>query len=465
MTGIPHGSIDYLVQPGGRLSGRVRVPGDKSISHRSVLLAAVARGTTTVTGFLEAADTLATVEAVRTLGVDVEGPEEGRVIVRGVGRDGLRRRAGDIDLGNSGTGMRLLAGLVAGHGTGARLLGDDSLMRRPMRRITEPLRRMGAAVRASEAGTPPLAFSSRGTRLRPIDYEMPVASAQIKSCLLIAGLYADGLTCVREPGPSRDHTERMLETFGQPVGRSDRKVWVRGPAELIAAPVEVPSDLSSAAFFIVGCLIAENSEIVVEGVGVNPTRAGVIDILRRMGGDIELFNERRAGAEPVADIRVRSSALRGINIGSELVPLAIDEFPAIFVAAAAATGETSLAGARELRVKESDRIAAMAEGLTALGVEATPAEDGIRIVGTGGTGGTGRKRGQRGRGTGRVTGGRVESRGDHRVAMALTMAALGAEAPVIVSDCANVATSFPGFPALARDLGMQVEVSAAVGHE
>ncbi len=429
--------VRFVVRPGGRLVGRLRVPGDKSISHRAIMLGSIADGVTRVEGFLEGEDSLATLAAFRRMGVRIEGPEAGRVVIHGVGLRGLRAPDGPLDLGNSGTSMRLLSGLLAGQGFPVTLTGDASLSRRPMRRVTAPLAAMGARVEATSEGTPPLAIQPVAG-LRGIDYAMPVASAQVKSCLLLAGLYAGGETCVTEPAPSRDHTERMLEGFGYPVRRSGPRVCVTGGGRLTAADIDVPADISSAAFFLVGASIAAGSEVVLEHVGVNPTRTGVLDILGLMGADVTRENERLAGGEPVADLRVRAARLRGAVIPPELVPLAIDEFPAVFVAAACAEGQTVVTGAEELRVKESDRIQVMADGLRALGVDARPTPDGMVIRG------------------GRIGGGQVDSRGDHRVAMAFAMAALRAEGEVVVDDCANVQTSFPGFAALASRAGLGI---------
>ncbi len=439
----------FTLSPGGRLRGRFRVPGDKSISHRAIMLGSLADGHTRVSGFLEGADALATLRSFRALGVSIEGPGSGRVAIDGVGVDGLRAPAGPLDLGNSGTSMRLLCGLLSGQGFDSVLTGDASLSARPMGRITTPLTSMGASIHATEAGTAPLLIHG-GQRLRGIRYEMPVASAQVKSGLLLAGLYAEGETWVKEPAPTRDHTERMLEGFGYPVYREHGWVGVEGGGRLRAADIDVPGDISSAAFFLVGACIAPDSEIVIEHVGVNPTRTGVLDILSLMGADIELRNRREVGGEPVADIHVKSSWLRGIRIPERMVPLAIDEFPVLFVAAACAQGDTVLTGAEELRFKESDRIAVMAEGLQELGVEAEPTADGMVIRG-------GRRR------EGHVLqGGQVRSHGDHRIAMALAMAALRARESIEVLDCDNVATSFPGFARLAREAGLGVTETGAV---
>jgi 3-phosphoshikimate 1-carboxyvinyltransferase len=433
--------LRFEVAPGGALRGRLRVPGDKSISHRAVMLAALADGVTEITGFLEGADSLATLAAFRAMGVRAEGPQGGRVVVHGVGLHGLKPAAAALDLGNSGTSMRLLAGLLAGQRFGSTLAGDLSLSRRPMRRVTEPLAQMGARIETTAAGTAPLGIIPVAA-LHGIDYLMPVASAQVKSSLLLAGLYAEGRTCVTEPAPTRDHTERMLGAFGWPVERAGSRVCVQGGGRLTAAPIQVPADISSAAFFLVGASIGPGSELVLEQVGMNPTRIGVLNILRAMGADIIVEGERELGGEPVADLRVRAAALRGIRIPEDQVPLAIDEFPALFVAAACADGETLLTGAAELRVKESDRIAVMADGLAALGVDVEPRDDGIRIAGRGAAGLLG--------------GGRVASHGDHRIAMAFAMAALRAAAPIVIDDCDNVTTSFPGFAALAAGAGLGI---------
>jgi 3-phosphoshikimate 1-carboxyvinyltransferase len=334
--------------------------------------------------------------------------------------------------------MRLLTGLLAGQAFDATLTGDESLRRRPMRRVAEPLAAMGARVETAAGGLPPVTVRG-GARLAGIDYAMPVASAQVKSALLLAGLYAGGRTCVTEPAPTRDHTERMLRAFGYPVTVDGARVCLDGGGRLNACDIEVPADISSAAFFLVGASIAPGSDVTLAGVGLNPTRTGVIEILRRMGARISVMNERLAGGEPVADLRVRSAPLKGIAVPPELVPLAIDEFPALFVAAACAEGETVVTGAEELRVKESDRIAVMAEGLRVLGAHAEPTPDGMRILGNS------------------FRGGRVDSHGDHRIAMAFAMAALRASAPVEIMDCANVATSFPGFESLARSAGLALE--------
>lgn len=430
-------TVSYSVQPGGRLGGTVRVPGDKSVSHRSIILGSIAAGTTRISGFLEGEDALATMNIFRALGVRIDGPAAGEVVVHGVGPRGLRAPATVLDCGNSGTSMRLLAGLLVAQPFDCELTGDASLRRRPMRRVADPLTAMGARIDTAEGGRPPLRIRGNPA-LRGIEYVMPVASAQVKSSLLLAGLYASGTTRVTEPAPTRDHTERMLAAFGYAVRRDGATVSLSGGGTLRATGIAVPADISSAAFFMVGATIAPDSDVTLRDVGVNPTRTGVIEILRLMGADLSVIDPREVGGEPVADIRVRSAELRGIEIPRELVPLAIDEFPALFVAAANARGRTVLRGAEELRVKESDRIQVMADGLAAIGARAEPTADGMVIDG------------------GAYAGGTVDSRGDHRIAMAFAMAALRARAKIVVRDCANVATSFPGFVDLARRAGLQI---------
>ena len=431
------GKLLFKIDAGGCLGGRLRVPGDKSISHRVIMLGSLALGVTRVSGFLEGEDSLATLQAFRRMGVSIEGPDKGCVTIQGVGMHGLQQPDGPLDLGNSGTSMRLLAGLMSGQAFPVTLTGDSSLCSRPMRRITEPLARMGARIESSSEGTAPLRIECGGA-LVGINYLMPVASAQVKSSLLLAGLYAEGDTCVSEPAPTRDHTERMLHGFGYQVSRNGNRICLTGGGMLTASDLDIPADISSAAFFLVGATIAENSDLILEHVGINPTRDGVINILRQMGADIEVLNLRSVGGEQVADLRVRSADLRGVRIPPDQVPLAIDEFPALFIAAACADGETVLTGAAELRVKESDRIQVMADGLIALGVDARPTADGMIIKG------------------GSIAGGRVLSHGDHRIAMAFAMAALRSDKPIVVEDCANVNTSFPGFVDLAATAGLAI---------
>ncbi|MDH4573541.1 bifunctional prephenate dehydrogenase/3-phosphoshikimate 1-carboxyvinyltransferase [Salinicola acroporae] len=439
--------VQYRVSPGGSVNGRIRVPGDKSISHRSIMLGALANGVTEVKGFLEGEDSLATLQAFRDMGVAIEGPHQGRVTIHGVGLHGLKKPAGPIYVGNSGTAMRLFAGLLAGQAFDTELTGDASLTKRPMARVADPLRLMGARIDTAEGGRPPLGIHG-GQPLKGIHYDMPMASAQVKSCLLLAGLYAEGETRVREPAPTRDHTERMLNGFGYKVDRDGDLATLQGGGELTSAPIDVPSDISSATFFLVAAAITPGSDLVLEHVGVNPTRIGVINILKAMGADLRLENPREVGGEPVADLHIRYAPLKGIDIPVDQVPLAIDEFPALFVAAANAEGTTRLRGAEELRVKESDRIQAMADGLDVLGVETTVYDDGIDVVGKVGDGPS-------------YHGGQVDSLGDHRIAMAFTIAALRADGPIAIDDCANVATSFPGFVALANKVGLELtEISA-----
>ncbi|NOY73375.1 MAG: 3-phosphoshikimate 1-carboxyvinyltransferase [Gammaproteobacteria bacterium] len=426
------------VQPGGALVGRIRVPGDKSISHRSIMLGSLAEGITEVSGFLEGEDSLATLNAFRAMGVRIERPAEGAVVIHGVGMRGLAQPAAPLDLGNSGTSMRLLAGLLAAQSFAVTLTGDASLSKRPMRRVTTPLAAMGAVIDTDAEGMPPLMIHGV-QNLTGIHYAMPVASAQVKSSLLLAGLYAQGRTRIIEPAPTRDHTERMLSGFGYEVVRDEDSVSLAGGGRLTAMNINVPGDISSAAFFMVGAAIAPGSDLMIEHVGVNPTRIGVITILKAMGADITLCNKHEMGGEPVADIRVKYSPLHGINIPKNQVPLAIDEFPALFVAAACAEGTTVLTGAEELRVKESDRIRAMAEGLAVLGVDAQPQQDGIIIKG------------------GAYQGGVVDSLGDHRIAMSFAMAALRAKSEINIKECENIRTSFPNFISLASSTGLGVE--------
>ena len=434
------GPIHWTVPPARTFAGDVRVPGDKSVSHRAVMLGAIANGETEVTGFLEAEDTRATLRAVRALGITVASDDAGSLRIRGAGREGLRGPAGPLCLGNSGTGLRLLAGLLAGQSFDSTLGGDESLSRRPMRRIAEPLVRMGARVETAPGGTPPLTVRG-GQRLAGIEHRLEVASAQVKSCLLLAGLYARGRTRIEESAPSRDHTERMLAGFGYEVERSREGVALDGGGELTGRTVSVPRDLSSAAFFLVGACIASQGRVRVPGVGVNPTRDGVLRILERMGASVSLENRRDSGGEPVADLVAGESRLKGIEIEGDLVALGIDEIPVLLLAAARAEGVTVVSGAAELRVKESDRLAAMEEGLRRLGVPVEARPDGLVVHG----------RGEPFRAA------RIASHGDHRIAMTFALAALAADGPIEIEDCANVATSFPGFTTESRAAGVEVE--------
>ena len=426
----------WRVNPAATLGGSIVVPGDKSISHRVMLLGAVAEAPLEVQGFLRSEDCLATRHAVESLGARVEELDDGRLKVLPPER--LLAPSGPLDFGNSGTGIRLMTGLLAGRGLTAVLDGDESLRRRPMERVAAPLRSMGARIETS-AGRPPLRISGHA-RLEAIDYELPVASAQVKSALLLAGLSAEGRTVVRQPAVCRDHTERLLESLGCTVERGEWGAAVTGPIRPAGGQVIVPGDFSSAAFFIVaGLLDGGDAPIELQGVGMNPTRTGLLDILRMMGGRIEILRPREESGEPVADLRIWRADLVGADVPPELVPLAIDELPALFVAAAYARGETRVRGAEELRVKESDRIAVMARGLEAVGVEVSEQADGLLIRGGG------------------MRGGVVDSGGDHRVAMSFAIGAARASGPIQILDVANVATSFPGFEDAAATLGLSVE--------
>jgi 3-phosphoshikimate 1-carboxyvinyltransferase len=428
-------------RPVRRVAGVIGVPGDKSISHRALMLSGLADGTSEVTGFLAGEDCLATLRAMRALKCRIEQPSSAHVIVHGCGLHGLEGAPQPLDMGNAGTAMRLFTGLLAAQAFPSTLVGDESLMQRPMERVGKPLRLMGADVRTHN-GRPPVEIGG-GRALHGIAYRMPVASAQVKSAILLAGLYADGPTTVISPAICRDHSERMLASCGVRLTTSGLETTVYPPRRLAPQRLQVPGDFSSAAFFIVaGLLGAAGDGLLIENVGVNPTRTGLLDILRSMGGDIEILNARHSGAEPVADLRVRASALVGIDVPAAQVPLAIDEIPVLFIAAACARGATMVTGAEELRVKESDRIAAMSAGLRTLGVAHEVLRDGMRIEGVGDGAAFG--------------GGEIDSRGDHRVAMSFSIASLRAARPILIRDVANVATSFPGFSALARAVGLDV---------
>ncbi len=427
------------VTPSKASSASVEVPGDKSVSHRALMLGSIADGQTNVTGFLPGEDCLATMAAMRQLGVTIEQHSETEVSIEGVGLHGLQAPGAALDLGNSGTAMRLMAGLLAAQRFDSVLTGDESLSGRPMGRIIKPLTMMGAAIESDFDGTPPLQISG-GLRLHGISYELPVASAQVKSAILLAGLYATGATEVFEPAAARDHTERLLKSMGVYVYINGPRIGVQGIRRLRACDIKVPADLSSAAFVILAALLSEDADILISNVGINPTRIGVIDILQEMGADIRFERPQLFGSEPVTDIRVRSSRLHGGAVDPGLVSLAIDEFPVLFVAAAAAEGTTVFSGLEELRVKESDRITAMAAGLQALGIEVEETPDGAIVHG------------------GRFKGGTVESFGDHRVAMSLAVAGTVAEGEVTVRNVEAVATSFPGFSACMASIGTNIEV-------
>ena len=431
--------------PGGVVRGELRVPGDKSISHRAIMLGAIAEGQTRISGFLDGADALATMDIFRALGVAIDGPHDREVTVHGVGLRGLQAPAATLECGNSGTSMRLLCGLLAGQPFECRLAGDASLSRRPMRRVVEPLAAMGARIDTVD-GHPPLRVHPVAG-LRAAEIRMNVASAQVKSALILAGLHAVGTSRITEPAPTRDHTERMLAAFGVTVDRDGPVIAITGGQSLAACRIDVPADISSAAFFLVAASICPGAELTLRHVGMNPTRTGVVGILRAMGADITESNPRVIGGEPVADLRVRGAHLRGIEIPPELVPLAIDEFPALFIAAACAEGTTLLRGAEELRVKESDRIAVMAEGLQAIGMPVQPTPDGMLIQG-------------RGAEQAPFTGGTVQSHGDHRIAMAFSVAALRSRSPITILDTENVDTSFPRFAEMASSVGMLVQAGA-----
>ncbi|MFK3844319.1 3-phosphoshikimate 1-carboxyvinyltransferase [Stenotrophomonas sp. NPDC078853] len=425
----------WIARKGRPLQGSLVIPGDKSVSHRAVMFAALADGTSTIDGFLEGEDTRATARIFSQMGARMETPSLSRRVVHGVGIDGLQAPQGELDCGNAGTGMRLIAGVLAGQAFDSVLMGDESLSRRPMRRVTGPLAQMGARIDTQADGTPPLHVHG-GQPLKGIAFASPVASAQVKSAVLLAGLYADGETSVVEPHPTRDYTERMLAAFGVEIEYSPGKARLRGGQRLRATDIVVPADFSSAAFFLVAASIIPGSELRLQQVGLNPRRTGLLHALRLMGADITEENPAEQGGEPVADLLVRHAPLKGARIPEALVPDMIDEFPALFVAAAAAEGQTVVTGAAELRVKESDRLAAMATGLRTLGVQVDETEDGATIHG------------------GAVLGsGTIESHGDHRIAMAFAIAGQLTDGEVRINDVANVATSFPGFDSLAGGAG------------
>jgi 3-phosphoshikimate 1-carboxyvinyltransferase len=427
----------FIAQPAHSLLGQLKVPGDKSISHRSIMLGSLARGVTKVTGFLEGEDALSTLKAFQAMGVKIER-EGDNVTIHGVGINGLKKPSEPLDLGNSGTSIRLMSGILAAQDFDCELIGDESLSKRPMGRVINPLTEMGASI-DSDDGKPPLKIKG-GQQLKGIHYDLPVASAQVKSCVLLAGLYAQGDTCVTEPAPTRDHTERMLKGLGYDVRVNNNQMCLTGGGELTATEIQVPSDISSSAFFMVAAAIAPQADVTLTGVNVNPTRTGVIDILKLMGANLTLSNECEIGGELLADIRIQSSELKGIHIPESLVPLAIDEFPAVFIAASCAQGETILTGARELRVKESDRIQVMADGLTVLGIKNEVLEDGIKIQG----------------GVFQKPTAIIKSHHDHRISMSFAVASLRCEHTIEIDGVDNVMTSFPNFVALANCAGMDI---------
>ena len=428
--------MSFVVEPCAVKSGSVVVPGDKSISHRALMLGAVAEGRTTISGFLAGEDCLATLAALEQLGIATERPATTKVIVHGAGLHGLAAPARPLDMGNSGTAMRLFTGLLAGQRFSTELTGDRSLCARPMERVIRPLEMLGASIK-SQAGKPPLRIEG-GRSLGGLVYRLPVASAQVKSAILLAGLYARGEIAVIEPVITRDHTERMLRTMGVRLNQGETQIVMQGGQLPRGTDIQVPADLSSAAFIILAATIAENATVKIPGVGVNPTRTGVIDILKDMGAAITIDNVRLFGEEPVADITVRSADLHGIDVDPAMVSLAIDEFPVLFIAAACARGKTTFSGIGELRVKESDRIGAMTDGLRALSVPVEDLADGAVVHG------------------GKIYGGKVESRGDHRIAMSFAIAGTVAEWAVAIDDTATVDTSFPGFTDCLRSLGVTI---------
>ena len=435
--------LDWTSSAGGPLRGELDIPGDKSVSHRAIMLAALADGVSRIDGFLEGEDTRATAAAFARMGVHIETPTSYCRIVHGVGLHGLIAPNAPIDCGNAGTGMRLLAGLLAGQAFDSELCGDASLSRRPMRRIIDPLAAMGAHIESNEGGLPPLRIHG-GCQLQGMSFAPAVASAQVKSAILLAGLYAQGITEVREVHPTRDYSERMLAAFGWPIEFGQGWAKLPGKKRLRATDIVVPADFSSAAFFLVAATIVPGSELILRSVGINPRRTGLLDVLQLMGADIVELDRREQGGEWLADLRVRYSHLHGIDVPVRCVADMIDEFPILFVAAAAASGTTRITGAAELRVKESDRLAVMARGLASLGIEVIEQADGATIQG------------------GRIGAGRVDSVGDHRIAMSFAVAGLIASAPIEIADCATVATSFPGFCDLANACGFAIAVSAAV---
>ena len=429
---------DFLASPCNSLSGVITIPGDKSISHRAIMMGSIANGVTKVSGFLEGNDSLATLKSFQKMGVDIE-QSGSKLTIKGLGMHGLKAPTKPLDLGNSGTSIRLMSGLLSAQSFDSELCGDESLSKRPMDRIIDPLRQMGAKIYGVNS-KPPLSISGNQP-LKAITYELPIASAQIKSCLLLAGLYAEGETCIVENVTTRDHTERMLRGFGYQVTCSDNCITLDGGGELEACDIDIPSDISSAAFFMVAASIAENADLTLKAININPTRTGIIEILKLMGADITISNETEMAGEKTADIQVRSADLKGIEIPNELVPLAIDEFPVLFIAASCAEGETLLTGAKELRVKESDRIQVMADGLKVLGIKTEVLDDGIRIQG----------------GQFSKPSAPIKSHHDHRVSMSFAVASAACNFDIKIEGVDNVKTSFPNFVELANTIGANIE--------
>lgn len=440
----------YILRPANQFVGTHHVAPDKSISHRAIMLASLATGTSTITNFLQGEDALCTLNAFVDMGVNIIQKGD-TVTINGVGLLGLRAAPKALDMGNSGTSMRLLAGILAAQDFDSVMIGDESLSKRPMERVAKPLRMMHASIQTTgEKGTAPL--SIQGRKLAAIDYTLPVASAQIKSAILLAALFADGTTTVTEPEITRDHTERMLSAFGIDIQKQGTKISLKGGQQLIATDIATPNDISSAAFFMVGAIIAKHGDVCLKNVGLNPTRTGVIDILRLMGASIAIQNERTQGGEPIGDIYVTDCKLKGIVIPEHLVPLAIDEFPILFIAAACAQGQTILKGAAELRVKESDRILVMADGLKTLGIDCTVLEDGIIINGKGGNTSDDAPH--------IFSGGKILCHHDHRIAMSFAIASLRASDTIEIFGTQSVQTSFPDFASLAKKAGLLLEVVA-----
>ena len=431
------GNTNFRIEPSNSIVGKVNIPGDKSISHRAIILAAIADGESRIKNFLQGEDTLATIRVFQKMGVNIKNDGD-IIIVKGVGLHGLHAENPTLDFGNSGTSVRLLSGLLSAQNFSSQLIGDESLMKRPMFRIINPLQKMNAKINCTDLGTLPIKIEG-GQKIEGIEYELPIFSAQLKSCLLLAGLYAEGTTKIIENMATRDHTERMLANFSHSVIKKGNQISIKKANRLIGCEIIVPGDFSSAAYFIVAAILTPNSNIIIENVGVNPTRNAMIKIMKLMGADVELKNERLESGEPVATIYAKTSKLIGIDIPEELVPVAIDELPIILVAAACAKGKTKLSGAAELRVKESDRIQSMLDGFISLGIKVKALEDGMIIEG------------------GQYNGGVINSNDDHRIAMAFSIAGIVAKAPIIINSCKNVATSFPEFVDTAKHLGMNID--------